>query len=123
MSRIEKVNEQLRREISQTIQQDLADPRLQFVSITKVDASKDLRNARVYFSVLGNAKNKESAQKGLDSAKGILRKYIGQRMKMRYTPDLNFYFDDSINVSFTLEETIKEIHEQAQTDIADDQKI
>ena len=95
-NRIGRINEELQRELSSLIR-TLKDPRVQqsMVSITKVEATGDLRYAKVYISVLDKDKSKETL-KGLKSAGGFLRREIGSRLQLRYTPELIFEEDDSI---------------------------
>ncbi|MBR5470693.1 MAG: 30S ribosome-binding factor RbfA [Oscillibacter sp.] len=91
-----RINEELQRELS-TLIRSLKDPRVQqsMVSVTKVEATGDLRYAKVYISVLDKDKSKETL-KGLKSAGGFLRREIGSRLQLRYTPELVFELDDSI---------------------------
>ena len=91
-----RINEELQRELSSLIR-TLKDPRVQqsMVSVTKVEATGDLRYAKVYISVLDKDKSKETL-KGLKSAGGFLRREIGSRLQLRYTPELVFEEDDSI---------------------------
>ena len=91
-----RINEELQRELSSLIR-TLKDPRVQqsMVSVTKVEATGDLRYAKVYISVLDKDKSKETL-KGLRSAGGFLRREIGSRLQLRYTPELIFEEDDSI---------------------------
>lgn len=91
-----RINEELQRELSSLIR-GLKDPRVQqsMVSVTKVEATGDLRYAKVYISVLDKDKSKETL-KGLKSAGGFLRREIGSRLQLRYTPELIFEEDDSI---------------------------
>ena len=91
-----RINEELQRELS-TLIRALKDPRVQqsMVSVTKVEATGDLRYAKVYISVLDKDKSKETL-KGLKSAGGFLRREIGSRLQLRYTPELVFEEDDSI---------------------------
>lgn len=112
MSRMDKVNQQLRREIGAILQTEMSDPRFQFVSVTHVEASKDLRSARVYFSVLGDASQVEAVEEALIRAAGFIRKYVGKRMVIRYTPELHFIYDKSIEESSRMEQTFKEIHDE-----------
>lgn len=109
MGRMEKVNNQMRREISIIIQQDLGDPRMGFVTITHVDVSPDLKNAKVYFSALGDERNLLDAQKSLNNARGMIRHMVSQKMSIRHTPELHFIQDQSISMSTKIEETIREI--------------
>ena len=91
-----RINEDLQRELSALIR-TLKDPRVQqsLVSVTTVEATGDLRYAKVYISVLDKDKSKETL-KGLKSAGGFLRREIGSRLQLRYTPELIFEEDDSI---------------------------
>ena len=91
-----RINEELQRELSALIR-TLKDPRVQqsMVSVTKVEATGDLRYAKVYISVLDKDKSKETIR-GLRSAGGFLRREIGSRLQLRYTPELIFEEDDSI---------------------------
>lgn len=95
-NRIGRINEDLQREISALIR-TLKDPRVQqsMVSVTKVDATGDLRYAKVYISVLDKDKSKETL-KGLKSAAGFMRREIGSRLCLRYTPELIFEEDASM---------------------------
>ena len=111
MSRIDKVNAQVKREISNMLLMgDIKDPRLKFVSITEVEVSKDLRHARVKFSVLENdPKNVERVQEGLESARGLVRKLIGERVRMRFTPEINFIYDRTLEYSDKIDRALADI--------------
>ena len=113
MGRLDRVNEQIKREISGILQKQLGDPRLEFVTITEVIVSRDLRQAKVYFSVLGNPKQREDSLKCLESARGIIRKQLGQRMMIRYTPELFFIYDQSLEASARIEQALQEIHNES----------
>ena len=112
MERIKKVNQEVKREIGRIIQRELGDPRLEFVTITEVDVSRDLRNARIRFSVLGEASQAKAAQQGLEGARGMIRKLLGKNMNLRYTPELFFIYDQSVEMSVRIEETLKEIRDE-----------
>lgn len=94
--RPERVQEAIRQEISKIVHDEIKDPRIGFITITKVELTKDLRYAKIYFSVLGEMKDKELALKGLSSAKGYIRGLIGDRIKLRFVPDIAFKIDDSL---------------------------
>ena len=98
MSRLrpERVQEALRQEISKIVTGEIKDPRIGFITITKVELTKDLRYAKVYFSVLGEAKDKALAMKGLNSAKGYIKGMIADRIKLRLVPEISFRIDESI---------------------------
>jgi len=112
MGRIEKVNNQVKREVGRIIQQELGDPRLQFVTITSADVSRDLRTARIRYSVLGEADQVQAAKASLDNARGMIRRHLGKSLKIRFTPELFFIYDESIAKSIQIEETLKEIHDE-----------
>ena len=88
----------------------IKDPRIGFVTITKVTVSEDFRFAKVYFSVAGTLEERERSRKGLDSAKGYIRKELGRRIRLRYTPEIMFQFDPSIEYAIHMEELIQSIH-------------
>ena len=94
--RIGRINEEIQKELSSLIR-TLKDPRVQnaMISITTVDTTGDLRYAKVYVSVLQEERARE-VLKGLKSAGGFLRREIGQKLQLRYTPELVFVEDDSI---------------------------
>ena len=95
-NRIGRINEEIQRELSALIR-TVKDPRVHgLVSITAVDTTADLRWAKVYVSVLDHSDVKEVV-KGLKSAGGYLRRELGRALQLRYTPELQFVEDDSIN--------------------------
>ena len=94
--RPERVQEALRQELSRIVQNDIKDPRLGFLTITKVELTKDLRYAKVYFSVLGESKDKHLALKGLNSAKGYIKGLLSDRIKLRFMPEIAFKIDESL---------------------------
>ena len=94
--RSERVQEALRQEISRVALEEIKDPRIGFLTITKVELTKDLRYAKVYFSVLGGAKEKALALKGLNSAKGYIKGMVADRISLRLVPEISFRIDESI---------------------------
>lgn len=94
--RPERVQEALRQEISRIVHEELKDPRLGFLTITKVELTKDLRHAKIYFSVLGGPKDKRLALNGLSSAKGYIKNLISERIKLRFMPEIVFKIDESL---------------------------
>lgn len=95
--REEKINEEIKRALTSVIR-ELKDPRLSsgMVSILKADVTKDLKFCKVYISVLGNEESKNEIKKGLESAKGFIKKEISARVKLRAVPELIFTIDNSI---------------------------
>ena len=95
-NRIQRINEEIQRELSDLLR-NLKDPRVQntMISITRVETTPDLRYTKVFVSFL-EADKAADALKGLKSASGFLRRELGQRLDLRYTPELQFLADDSI---------------------------
>ena len=112
MRRMDKVNQRMKEEIGDIVLNELKDPRLAFVTIVEVIVSRDLQHAKVYYSVLGTQDQIKKAKDGLLSARGFVRKLIGQRVRMRYTPDIEFIFDSSLEYSARIEGTLQEIHRE-----------
>ncbi len=110
--RSEKVADLIQKEICQMLVKSIKDPRIGFVTITKVTVSEDCRFAKIYFSVAGNLAERESSQKGLESAKGYVRKELGRRIRLRYTPEIMFQFDPSIEYAIHMEELIQSIRQE-----------
>ncbi len=92
--RPERVQEAIRQEVSKIIQYELKDPRLGFTTITEVNLTKDLRFAKIYFTVLEDNK-KKSTLAALNSAKGYIKSLIGERLMLRFTPEIAFELDKS----------------------------
>ena len=107
--RVQRVAEEIKQEIGKIIHDELKDPRIGFVTITKVDLSPDLRYASVYFSVLGTKKELRDTQVGLARSAGFIRKLLGRRMKLRYTPQITFRLDESAEYSIRISEVLEKI--------------
>lgn len=91
-----RINEDVKRAISDIINRQVKDPRLGMISITDVDVTRDLSLARVYFSVLGDEEAIQNTMAGLNNAKGFIRSELARRVKMRHTPDIVFAHDESL---------------------------
>ncbi len=94
--RANRVAEQMKKELGAIIGQKLKDPRIGFVTVTDVEVTGDLQQATIFISVLGKEYEKEETLKGLNKAKGFIRTEIGQRIRLRVTPEIKFEFDDSV---------------------------
>ena len=108
-NRMDKINEELRKELSIIIDTDLKNPHITgMISVTKVKTSPDLRYARVYISLL-NCKNVKETLDGLKSASGFMRTELAKRVNLRYTPELRFDIDDSMEYGARIENILKNI--------------
>ena len=108
--RPERVAHLVQAELARWLLREAGDPRLQQVTITDVRMSPDLRQARVRVSVLGNPDEKKASIRGLVSAKGLIRHELGRRLQnLKFSPDLRFELDPSIEYSVHISELLKEV--------------
>jgi len=108
--RILQVSEQIREHIAMMlIRGELSDPRLKNITINSVRVSPDLQLAKVYYSVMGTEAERTAVDKGLKQASGFVRRSIGDALKMRYTPAITFFFDESIARAARISELIETI--------------
>ena len=101
-----RVNEAVREVVSARIAEGLRDPRIGFVTVTSVDTSPDLRQARVYVSVLGDDDERAATLAGLESAHGVLQQALARELRMKHTPALQFVFDESIGRGMRITELL-----------------
>jgi ribosome-binding factor A len=104
--RMRRVNEAVREVVSARLAKGLRDPRVGFVTVTSVDTSPDLRQARVYVSVLGDDEQRAATMAGLESAHGVLQQAVGTQLRMKNTPALQFVFDESIDRGMRISELL-----------------
>ncbi len=118
--RLLKVNEALREVLSQEIAA-LKDPRIGFVTVTGVETSADLRHARVFVSVLGNAHERERSLAGLRAAHGFLQERIAADVRTKRTPQLQFLYDESIDRGMRIETLLKRYENELRPDAPEDE--
>ena len=112
-NRIGRINEEIQRELAEQIR-FLKDPRVSqvgMVSIIRVDTTGDLRYARIYVSCLDKSQEKD-VMKGLKSAAGYLRRELGHALQLRYTPELQFIADDSIQYGAHILEVLRKVERE-----------
>lgn len=107
--RASRVGEQIKKELSQIIQQELKDPRIGFVTVTAVEMSGDLAQAKVYVSIMGDKEQQESTLEGLEKARGFIRSEVGSRVPLRYTPELIFKLDQSLEHGQHISKLLEEV--------------
>lgn len=108
----EKVNTELKREMS-VLLRDIKDPRVpMMISVMKTEVTKDMKFAKIYVSVMGSEEEKKNALKGLKSATSFLRREISRRLNLRITPELNFVIDDSIEYGNHIMDVINKINSE-----------
>lgn len=109
-NRIYRLSEEIKKIISSIIQNDLKDPRIPMLtSVTSVEVTNDLRYAKVFVSVFGDEEQKKACLDGLKSAAGYIRKEVGSRIKARYTPELIFEIDKSIEHSLHISRLLNDL--------------
>ncbi len=106
-SRADRVGELIRQILAETLLKTIKDPRIDNVVITGVKMSSDLRNAKIYFVLSGDKERITEAEKGFAQASGYLKRILGQELKLRYMPNLNFFYDTSFDYGSRIEELLK----------------
>lgn len=106
-SRADRVAGQIQKILSEILIRDIKDPRLDMATITGVKMSRDLKLARIYFTISGGSKSVEDASKGFKSATGYLKRTLASRLGLRYMPDLAFFYDESFDYGDKIETLLK----------------
>lgn len=114
MTREIRVAELIKREMAFIIQHKLNDNRIGFVSITRVDLTKDIKNAKVYISTFGTEKDRKKAMDGLNHAKGFLKRELAQVLKIRQIPDIHFVDDHSLEEGDRIITKLKKLSKEDQ---------
>jgi ribosome-binding factor A len=108
--RLDRVNQLIKEEVSTLLQRELKDPRLGFVTVTEVDTTKDLRQAKIFVSVLGGDDQWKASIAALTSARGFIRNWLRQHLDLRVTPDLVFRPDRSMEHAARIQALLKDLH-------------
>ena len=110
--RIEKLQELIKQEMSKMLLREIKDPRIGFVTVTDVEMTGDLREAKIYVSVMGDEKKVQDTLKGLKSALGFIRREIGKRIRLRFTPEISFALDTSLDYSEHIQKILLDIEKE-----------
>ncbi|MDC0709515.1 30S ribosome-binding factor RbfA [Stigmatella sp. ncwal1] len=112
-SRPERVGQEIQAAIGQLLTRgELRDPRIGFITITGVKVSPDLRVARVFYSMMGTAQEREETQKGLDAAKGFVRREVTAAVNLRVSPEVFFTFDESVGEGDKIDRLLREVKQK-----------
>ncbi|MEZ0285099.1 MAG: 30S ribosome-binding factor RbfA [Thermoleophilia bacterium] len=111
-TRMRRVDTALRQVLAEAVARDLSDPRLGFVTITRVEATQDTREAKVWFSTL-RPRERAASQEALESARGLLQARVATELKVRHTPQLTFHYDSTERDAARLTRLIDEVTSQA----------
>jgi len=107
--RTERLAEEIREEVALLIAGELKDPRIGFVTVTRVEVTPDLRTARIYVGVLGTEKQRTTSLAGLRQGAGFLRRALGRTLRLRHTPELVFQYDEGLEASDRVAKLLAEI--------------
>ena len=121
MNRKDKVNNQIRKEISEIIREQIDNPSLGMISIMRAETSADLRSCKVFFSVFPDS-NTEAAYKTLLDMKGFIKKLLGANLRVKFLPDIEFVPDDSIKYSVDIYEKIERLKDEFKKDNRDNKE-
>ena len=121
-TRTEKLGDLIRDEIARLLLRDFKDPRLGFVTITGVEVSPDLRQARVFVSVLGDAAARDTSIEALRHGAGYLQKALFRNLRLRHAVSIRFAPDESLERGARIEEVLKHLHEQDESHVREEDK-
>jgi len=108
--RAQRVAEEIKREVSDILRTEMKDPRMKgFISVTGVDVTRDIRQARIFISVYGNEEEQTRTIEALTKAAGFIRTEIGRRIRLRHTPEVSFHLDQSIAYGAHINQLLREL--------------
>lgn len=107
--RAQRVAETIHKEISSLLIKGLKDPRIGFVTITSVDVTSDLRQARVYYTLMASEASRAETQAGLNSCSSYIRQHLGRQLRLRFVPEIQFEYDASFDYAQKIEKLLNEI--------------
>ncbi|NUR55419.1 MAG: 30S ribosome-binding factor RbfA [Acidobacteria bacterium] len=119
-SRPDRVGDQIRSELAQLIAREVHDPGVGFLTLTRVKVTPDLQLARVYYTSLGDEKAQRETARALRRAAPFLRRQLGQRIRLRRVPDLEFFYDESIAQNDRIEQILQELKAERHESVGDD---
>jgi ribosome-binding factor A len=108
--RSERLGELILAEISDLVRREIKDPRIGFVTFTRVEMSDDLRHAKVFVSCIGAEPEKMRTLQGLSSATGYIRRHLGRALHLRYAPELTFLLDDALEHGAKIAQILRQLH-------------
>ncbi len=115
--RTRKVGIAIQKEFSEILQREVKDPRIGFVTVTRVKVTPDLRIANIYISIYGSAEERERTLQGLESAKGYIRSLFAKRLHIKFIPEIKFFHDKSIEEGIRISEVVSKLKNK------DDKKV
>ncbi|GAA0461602.1 30S ribosome-binding factor RbfA [Alkalibacillus silvisoli] len=110
--RANRVSEQMKKELGDILSRKIKDPRVGFVTVTDVQVSGDLQQAKVFISIFGEDQQKEDTLVGLAKSKGFIRTEIGKRIRLRKTPEISFEIDEAIQYGNKIERILSDLNKE-----------
>lgn len=114
--RYNRISEEIKKELAEILRQEVKDPALGFISLTTVDVTADLQQAKIYYSVMGDEEAAQKTAQAIKRSSGFIRRELARRLSLRHTPELLFHYDDSIQhgirISQLLNDERKNRHEE-----------
>jgi len=114
--RLDRVANLIREEISATIMADLSDPSIGMLTVVRVSPSPDLRTAKVWVSVMGEIEEQKNTMRGLNRARGRIQARVASALRLKYTPVLRFYLDESVKKSLRIMELLDEVSSETHSE-------
>lgn len=108
-ARPDRVGEEIRHELSEALARQVHDPGIGFVTLTRVTVSRDLQVARVYYTQIGDDRQRRETARALERARPFLRRQLGQRIRLRRVPEISFHFDASVENQERLERILLDL--------------
>jgi len=121
--RVERIQEQVREEVSQMLATEVRDPGVGLVTVTRTKVTGDLSLARVYWTIIGDANERTKTQKALERAGGFVRHLLAERLSLRRAPEVKFIYDESVAAQDRIEQIIQEIHAEDAARTVEDPQI
>ena len=108
-SRADRVGGLIQKVLSNILKKSIRDPRLKMTTITGVKVSRNLKQARIYFTISGGSQKKGAAIKGFNSAHGFIKRTLAHELDLKYMPDIKFFYDESLDYGTHIDELIESI--------------
>lgn len=120
-SRITRISDEIQREVANILRSELKDPRVNTITtVLKADTTSDLKQCKLFVSIMGDAQTKKEAMEGLKNSAGFIRKQLADRINLRNTPELVFVLDESLDYSLKIDKLLKEVNNQGKDECKGD---
>jgi ribosome-binding factor A len=121
-TRSDRVSGQIKQVLTEILQKDVSDPRLEMVTVTSVKMTNDLRIARIYFTMAGSKRTAKDAIAGFKSAQKYIKRHLGDQLGLRYMPNIEFYYDDTFDHASQINALLKAVLKNDETDNRENQE-